>query len=106
MPEAAPTPKLSFTGILQTRLHDEVERRMAGLSSHDLKAVIAWLEAWQLSLAIQKSVEDNHLEILKGSGKQEVLLELLEDAHSRLGETVKSEEGTGEDDGGPAESEE
>lgn len=101
MPDKPPAPKepprepvrrLSYIGTLQNRLDEEVERRMAGLSSQDLKGVIAWLEAKQLELAIQKSVEDNHLEVLKGSGKQEVLLELLEDAHSRLGKTVSVEQ--------------
>lgn len=93
--EKQPQRRFSFTGQLQNRLAEEVTRRMAGLSSQDCKAVIAWLESWQLDLAIQKSVEDNHLEVLKGSGKQEVLLDLIEDAHSWLGKTV---EGTGTGD--------
>lgn len=94
MPDKPPTPRLSFTGQLVSRLGAEVERRMDGLSGNDMKAIIAWLEKWQIDLAIQKSVEDNHLEVLKGSGKQEVILDLLEDAHSWLGKTAKAEEST------------
>lgn len=92
-----PTMRFSYTGQLQNRLNAEVERRMAGLSSQDCKAIIAWLEATQLELAIQKSVEDNHLEVLKGSGKQEVLLDLIEDAHSWLAKTAERSDSGGDD---------
>lgn len=101
--ESAPIRRLSYIATLQHRLEDEAERRMAGLSSLDMKGVIAWLEAKQLQLAVLKAVEDNHYEVLKGTGKQEVLLELIEDAHAKLAKVARDAEGAGGEEDGSTE---
>ncbi len=74
MPSPGKVRSTSALGLLTERLDSEAEKRIEALSERDTLAVVTWLEAKQLEIAMRNAMEDDALASAKDRGAVEFIL--------------------------------
>lgn len=90
-PNVERRPRYSYFDQLMQKMIEAAEARIRRLSSHDIKAVMLWLESKQVQQMIEVSTQDEALLSAKARGSVQLLDELNGELLGILGEISKPE---------------